>query len=266
MTVQRSHAGRRALVTGANSDIGAAIARRLAADGAALVLHHHAAGDAARSLADELRAGGVDVSLVEEDFRAKGKVETFAEYLLAETGPIDIFVHVAALERRDAWTRAHGDHLLEHIAVNVEAFLAVAAELVPFMADRGWGRVVAIGSVMAHRPRAEALAYAATKAALSTSVRALAREVAGRGVTMNVVSPGAIEAGRAVERYRDPEFRAAVSAKIPAARSGTPDDVAGPVAFLCSEAAAYVTGIDLLVDGGWTIGDAPGSLPGDARR
>jgi NAD(P)-dependent dehydrogenase (short-subunit alcohol dehydrogenase family) len=87
--------------------------------------------------------------------------------------------------------------------------------------------------------------------------------VARHGVTMNVVSPGAIETERTAKRYADPEFRKAVTAKIPAARPGTPGDVVGPVLFLCSDEAAYVTGADIPVDGGWTIGDAPGALPGD---
>jgi gluconate 5-dehydrogenase len=116
---------------------------------------------------------------------------------------------------------------------------------------------------MAARPRAETVAYAAFKSAQLTAIRAIAREVARRGVTMNVISPGAIETERMADRYADASFRRAVAAKIPVGRPGRPEDCVGPAIFLCSNEAAYLTGVDIPVDGGWTIGDAPGSLPGE---
>jgi gluconate 5-dehydrogenase len=88
--------------------------------------------------------------------------------------------------------------------------------------------------------------------------------VAARNVTMNVISPGAIETERTSGRYADPAFRRAVVAKIPAGRPGRPEDCVGPAIFLCSDEAAYLTGIDMPVDGGWSTGDAPGPLPGEA--
>jgi NAD(P)-dependent dehydrogenase (short-subunit alcohol dehydrogenase family) len=142
--------------------------------------------------------------------------------------------------------------------------VALCRALVPAMAERGWGRVVATGSVMAARPRAETVAYAAFKSAQLTAIRAIAREVAPRGVTMNVISPGAIETERMADRYTDASFRRAVVAKIPVGRPGRPEDCVGPAIFLCSNEAAYLTVVDIPFDGGWTIGDAPGSLPGEA--
>ena len=106
------------------------------------------------------------------------------------------------------------------------------------MAERGWGRVVATGSVMAARPRAETVAYAAFKSAQLTAIRAIAREVAPRGVTMNVISPGAIETERMADRYADASFRRAVAAKIPVGRPGRPEDCVGPAIFLCSDEAS----------------------------
>jgi NAD(P)-dependent dehydrogenase (short-subunit alcohol dehydrogenase family) len=115
---------------------------------------------------------------------------------------------------------------------------------------------------MACRPRAETVVYASLKAAQLTAVRAIARDVAPHGVTMNVVSPGAIETEATAARYEDAAFRQAVAAKIPVGRHGRPDDLVGAFVFLCSDAARYITGANIPVDGGWTIGDAPGALPG----
>jgi len=254
-----SLAGRRALVTGANSGIGRALALGLAEQGATLVLHHFGDPDGAPETAR--MAGGAPI--LEADFTLDGAAARLAASALAH-GPVDMLVANAAFERRSPWTELSATQASAHVAANFLALLALAQALVPPMASRGWGRVVAIGSVMAARPRAETIAYAAMKSAQLTAVRAIAREVAPRGVTMNVVSPGAIEIEKNAARYADPAFRCAVVAKIPAGRPGRPEDLVGAVVLLCSDAAAYVTGADIPVDGGWTIGDAPGALPGEA--
>jgi NAD(P)-dependent dehydrogenase (short-subunit alcohol dehydrogenase family) len=114
---------------------------------------------------------------------------------------------------------------------------------------------------MAVRPRAETVVYASLKAAQLTAIRSIARETGHRGVTLNVVSPGAIEIEANAARYGDPAFRKAVAAKIPMGRPGQPQDLVGAFVFLCSDAASYITGANIPVDGGWSIGDAPGSLP-----
>jgi len=256
-----SLAGRRALVTGANSGIGRAIAVQLAEMGATCVLHHF--GDANGAEATARMIGGAHV--YEADFTERYAAQTLAAQVMVNCGDIDILIANAAIERRSPWTRVAPEQVEAHVAANLTSLIGLAQAFVPEMERRGWGRVVAIGSVMAARPRAETLVYAAIKAAQATALRAIAREVAAAGVTMNVVSPGAIEVEKNAARYADPDFRRAVVAKIPAGRQGTPQDVAGAVRFLCSDAASYITGADLPVDGGWTIGDAPGTLPGEAR-
>jgi len=253
--------GRRALVTGADSGIGRAIALGLADHGADLVLHHFGGGDAAAALREEISARGRDAAVLEADFTQAGATEKLAGEVLSKHGPVDILVANAAIERRAAWTEVTPELLQAHVSANFASLLTLAQKLVPPMAERGWGRVIAIGSVMAERPRAETVVYAALKAAQLTAVRAIAREVAGRGVTMNVISPGAIETERTAARYANPTFRKAVVAKIPAGRQGRPDDLVGAAVMLAGDAAAYITGADIPVNGGWTIGDAPGALP-----
>lgn len=254
-----SLAGRRAFVTGASSGIGRAIALALHELGARVVIHHF--GEALEA-AETARAIG-NAPVLDADFTSAGAAQALAGAVLDRHGPIDILVANAAIERRTAWTTLTEAQVGEHVSANLLSLIGLSQSLVPPMAGRGWGRVVAIGSVMASRPRAEALAYAAIKSAQFTALRSIAREVGYRGVTMNIVSPGAIEIEKNAHRYADPEFRRAVTAKIPLARPGRPEDVAGAVAFLCTDAAAYITGANIPVDGGWTIGDAPGALPGE---
>ncbi|WP_417743103.1 SDR family NAD(P)-dependent oxidoreductase [Salipiger sp.] len=247
-----SLSGRRALVTGADTGIGRAIARGLAAEGAQVVLHHLGNPGGARET--------LDAEIHEADFTREGAAEGLARRVLSG-GPVDILIANAAIERRGPWQEITAQGLSDHLAANLGSLVTLCQHLVPPMAARGWGRVVAVSSVMAARPRAETLSYAAMKSAQITALRALAREVAADGVTLNAIAPGAIETERTAGRYADPDFLAAVAAKIPARRQGTPEDCVAPVLMLCGEGASYITGAEIPVDGGWTAGDAPGALP-----
>jgi NAD(P)-dependent dehydrogenase (short-subunit alcohol dehydrogenase family) len=260
-TSRFSLGGKRALVTGASSGIGRAIALGLAEHGAKLVLHHFGDANGAASTA---KGVGDDTPVLEADFTDTAAASAFADDVLSKHSPIDILIANAAIERRTPWEAATPEHVEAHIAANFTSLLTLTCKLVPAMAERGWGRVVATGSVMAARPRAETVVYASIKAAQLTAIRAIGRDVARRGVTMNVVSPGAIETEATAHRYVDPDFRRAVVAKIPVGRQGRADDLVGAFVFLCSNAASYITGANVPVDGGWTIGDAPGALPGEA--
>lgn len=250
--------GRRALVTGADAGIGRAIALGLARQGADVLIHHLDNPSGAEAVCRTIRATGPAAVAVQADFAQSGGAEQFAALVLKAHGPVDILIANAAVERRKPWAEVTAADVEAHVAVNFTALLQLVGRLVPEMATRGWGRVVALGSVLAVRPRAETVVYAALKSAQLTAIRAIARDVAGRGVTMNVVSPGAIETERTSARYADPDFRRAVVAKIPVGRPGEPEDVVAPVLMLCSDAAAYITGANIPVDGGWSIGDAPG--------
>ncbi|MGH6922516.1 MAG: SDR family NAD(P)-dependent oxidoreductase, partial [Propylenella sp.] len=197
MSGRFSLAGRHALVTGASSGIGRAIALGLKEQGADVVLHHF--GDAAGAAETSRLVGGAPV--FQADFTQDGAAAALAEEMLARHGPADILIANAAVEKRGPWAQISAAHVMAHVAANLLSLLALTQKLVPAMAERGWGRVVATGSVMAARPRAETVAYAAMKSAQLTAMRAIAREVAPRGVTMNVVSPGAIEVEKNAARY-----------------------------------------------------------------
>lgn len=247
--------GRRALVTGASSDIGYAIAQGLADLGAELVLHRRT--DAKAS--GDTRALFETCPVLLADFQDGRGASHLAEAALA-LGPVDILIANAAMEERQPWQNVDPAFIDRHVSTNFTSMLMLMAALVPSMEQREWGRVIAIGSVMAARPRAETVVYASLKSAQLTAIRSIARDVACNGVTMNVVSPGAIETGHSAALYAQAGFRKAVTAKIPAGRPGTPDDLVAPVAMLCGDGASYITGVDIPVNGGWDIGDAPGNL------
>ena len=249
-------AGRRALVTGGDAGIGRAIALGLAGAGADLIVHHHGHADEAAQVVAKVEAMGKRAELVAADFTQAGCAQAVAREVLDAPGDVDILIANAAIERRGAWEEVSDAEIEAHVRVNFVALLHLLQAFVPPMAARGWGRVVALGSVLAARPRAETLVYAALKSAQTTALRAIARDVAARGVTVNVVSPGAIRTERTAARYDDPDFAAAVVTKIPCNRPGTPEDIVGPVLMLCSDGGSYVTGADIPIDGGWSIGDA----------
>lgn len=239
--------GRTALVTGASRGIGRAIAEALAGAGATVVVHAAAEhADEARSVAAGLTRG----TALAMDLGAPGSGRAVADAMPA---PLDILVLNAAVEIRAPWASVLPADADLQLAVNLREQLALLQAVVPGMAARGWGRVLAIGSVQSARPHPEMIVYAATKAALVSMLRNLARQVAAAGVTANVLSPGAIETQRNVAALADPAYRDAVLRAIPAGRLGRPDDCAGLALFLCSDASAYVTGTEMRVDGGMSL-------------
>jgi NAD(P)-dependent dehydrogenase (short-subunit alcohol dehydrogenase family) len=138
-------------------------------------------------------------------------------------------------------------------AVNLRETLTLTQAVVPGMAERGWGRVLGVSSVQAARPHPRMMVYAGMKAALSNMLRNLAKQVAARGVTANLISPGAMDTPRNAAAFADAGYRARALSRIPAGRFGTAEDCAGAALFLCSDAAAYVTGADIPVDGGMAL-------------
>jgi NAD(P)-dependent dehydrogenase (short-subunit alcohol dehydrogenase family) len=232
-----SLAGKRALITGSTQGIGRAIARAFAAHGAQVCVH------------------GVEESTSAEfyiraDLGVPGGADALADAVEERWSGVDILVLNAALQVRAAWDAVADADMKRQIEANFTAGYRLIRRFVPGMGDRGWGRVIAIGSIQEIKEHPEMLIYAATKAAQTSLVRNLARQLAPRGVTVNVLSPGAIATARNQEALADPAYRDAVAAKIPAGRIGDAADCAGAAVFLASPAARYVTGATIRVDGG----------------
>ncbi|MEO3884354.1 SDR family oxidoreductase [Nonomuraea sp. B5E05] len=252
---------RRALVTASSGGIGAAVARRLAAEGCAVLVHGR---DAARAgeAAEELRAAGGTVEVVLGDLTDDGAAAEVAER--AAAWGVDILVNNAGPVAEHDWDDADPPAWLAAMNGNVLSAVRLIRGVLPGMRGRGWGRVINLGSRAATTPLPNLVDYSAAKAAVVNMTTSLARHLAGTGITANTVSPGVIvtegmrrmfEEGAAHRGWPQDwnELEPLVAAEYapnPTGRLGTADDVAAAVVFLASPLAGYVNGIDLRVDGG----------------
>ena len=235
-----------AVVTGASRGIGRAVARRLAEAGAAVVAA--ARSDHADGVAAEIRAAGGRAVGVSADVTDPGRVEAMVRTALDAYGRVDVLVNNAGIVRDRLALRMTPEDWDAVVATNLTAAFACArAVLRPMIRQRG-GRIVNVGSVVGRMGNAGQTNYAASKAGLEGFSKALAREVASRGITVNVVAPGMIDTD--MTAGLDESAREKLLAQIPAGRLGTAGDVAGAVCFLASDEAAYVTGHVLAVNGG----------------
>ncbi|MFC4820141.1 3-oxoacyl-ACP reductase FabG [Dokdonella ginsengisoli] len=236
---------RRALVTGGSGDIGGAIAQALAAEDCEVFVHANAQLDRAEAVAETIRANGGAAQALAFDLVDGAATRAALERVL-EGGPVPILVHNAGIHddaplagmREEQWRRV--------IDVSLHGFFHVTQPLLLPMARLRWGRIVCVSSVAAVLGNRGQTNYAAAKSALHGASKSLAREMASRGITVNVVAPGVIAGRMSADSFGEAEIRALV----PAGRAGTPEEVASVVRFLCSEAAAYVNGQVIGVNGG----------------
>ena len=243
--------GRIALVTGASQGIGRACAVELARAGATVVLAARNEVKLAEAVA-EIEAAGGQAAAIPLDVASEESIKAGAKAVLERFGKVEILVNNAGITRDGlamAMKRADWDAVL---GTNLTgAFLLTQAVLRPMLKNR-WGRIIKVSSVVGRTGQAGQVNYAASKAGLIGLTRSLAREVASRGITVNAVAPGYIET--AMTAVLDEKVRAAMMAEIPLGRAGTDVEIAQSVAFLASDAAGYITGQVLDVNGGMFMG------------
>jgi 3-oxoacyl-[acyl-carrier protein] reductase len=242
--------GRTALVTGASQGIGEAIARRLAERGARVVLAARNQEKLAAVAAGIAAAGGAALpwSL---DLARPAEVAERLKGLPAEWGSIDVLVNNAGITGDNLLARMSLEQWESVIATNLTGVFAVTRELVRGMMRKRWGRVITVSSIVGLMGNAGQANYAAAKAGLVGFTKSLAKELASRNVTANVVAPGFV--ATAMTDVLPEQTRGKMIDEIPLARLGTPDDIAWAAVYLASEEASYVTGQVLNVSGGLYI-------------
>ena len=246
-------AGRRALVTGAASGIGRATARRLAADGAAVVVDHLGDAEAARVLVAEIERDGGRAVAVEADVSDEAQVDAMFARAREELGPVDVLVNNAGREKPFGLLDMPLEEWNAVLALNLTGPFLCARALARGLEPGAGGVIVNVSSVHELIPWPMFSHYCASKGGLKLFAQTIARELAPRGIRVVNVAPGAILTPINQQLADDPDKRRAIEAEIPLGRLGKREEVAGAIAWLAGPEAQYITGSTLFVDGGMSL-------------
>ena len=240
--------GRIALVTGASRGIGRAIALRLAEEGADVAVNYLTSPDPAREVVRTVEAMGRRSLAVRADVASVEDVEAMVDRVEGELGPVDVLVNNAGIHKHHKSWEMETSDWDRIIGVNLTGAFLTSRILGPRMAERGWGRIINISSVVAMEGTDHEAHYAASKAGMHGLTKSMALELSPKGVTVNAVAPGWIRTDMTADAT--PEELAAAVEEIPLGRIGEPGEIASVVAYLASPEASYVTGQVLHVNGG----------------
>jgi 3-oxoacyl-[acyl-carrier protein] reductase len=244
--------GRRALVTGGGAGIGAAIARALGASGADVAVHYASSADGAAAIVDELTAAGRTAVAIQGDLTDSAQADAVVQQATEALGGLDILVNNAGhLVGRATVAEMTDEHWHQVLDVNLTSSFAVTRAALPALTASGAGRVILMSSLASENGGgAGSVPYAAAKAGVIGFTRALAKEIAPAGVTVNAVAPGFIGDTAFHNTFTPTKAQEGIVAGIPLGRAGTVDDVAGVALFLASELSSFVTGQVVDINGG----------------
>lgn len=232
-------------ITGSTQGIGKATAEAFVARGDEVIVH------CARDLskAERVRAEIGAAHAVVADLADRGEVMS----LYKKTGSVDCLILNASVQQKQDWLAIDDEAFDWQVNVNVRSTLKLMQLYYPAMKEAGFGRIVTVGSVNQYRRHSELGLYSATKCAVMSLVQNIAKVAAPFGVTVNNVAPGAITTPRNAAVTADPALKRAVEEQIPMGYFGEPSDCVGAILLLCSEAGKYITGTDIIVDGGMKL-------------
>ncbi|MBU4533655.1 MAG: 3-oxoacyl-[acyl-carrier-protein] reductase [Eubacteriales bacterium] len=243
--------GKSAIVTGASRGIGRAIALKLAQSGASVMINYVSNARAAEEVQDQILAGGGRAAVFKADVSSYDEAQKLVSAGAAEFGGVDILVNNAGITRDNLLLRMKEEDWDAVLTVNLKgAFNTTRAVMKPMLKAR-WGRIIAVSSIIGLRGNAGQANYAAAKAGLIGFTKSVAREVGSRGITANAIAPGFISTemtGKLSETVKQKML-----SEIPLGRFGEPDDIANLACFLAGDAAGYITGQVIAVDGGLAI-------------
>lgn len=248
-----SIAGKNALVTGSSQGIGQAIALALAEFGANVIIHNRKGDEEARQVAEQIQKKGGKSDVIGVNLLEPNAIDELFDQATKPFGPIDILVINASVQLPEDWDETTADQFDTQVNANWKSTLLMMQRFAPDMTQRGWGRILTIGSVQEEKPHPAMMVYAGTKAAVANTVRNLALQLAGKGVTVNNLSPGVIDTPRIKEPTPPVPEEISQRMSIPVGSAGQPEDIAGMAVLLCSNAGRYVTGQTIFVDGGMSL-------------
>lgn len=247
---EKSLQGRVALITGSSKGLGKAMALELARHGASIALVSRDE-EKLNAVAEEIRTAGGRAEVFVADMTVEADFFRLDTEVKQRLGPVQILINNAGVNLRKSITDFTLDEWNQVISTNLTSVFLACRTFVPHMKGTGYGRILNMTSIMAHVSLPQRTAYSATKAALLGVTKALALELAAEGITVNGISPGPFATEMNLPILNNPEANAVFLSKIPVGRWGKLDEIGSLAAFLCSDEAGFITGTDILIDGGW---------------
>jgi NAD(P)-dependent dehydrogenase (short-subunit alcohol dehydrogenase family) len=242
--------GKTALITGASKGLGKAMAQALSALGATVALVSRDEAKLSEVEAEIKNAGG-NAKVFVADVSSEAQVDHLEKDVIAKLGKVQILINNAGINVRKNLIDFSLDEWQSVLNTNLTSVFLMSRRFVPHMRGTGYGRVLCMTSIMSHVSLPQRSAYSASKAAVLGLIRALALETAGEGITVNGISPGPFATEMNLPIVNNAELNTQFVANIPVGRWGKVEEIGSLAAFLCSDAASFITGTDILIDGGW---------------